>query len=76
MLLKLYALPSLYRQGNFSRVGIYENDIATLLQHYQPNVPSLLSELAGFVDENDLAEIKNILADVHNRIKRFKNKSR
>ena len=29
LLLKLYALPSLYRQGNFSRVGIYENDIAT-----------------------------------------------
>ena len=31
ILLKLYALPSLYRQGNFTRVGLYENDVATLL---------------------------------------------
>ncbi|HET9908707.1 MAG TPA: hypothetical protein VFQ23_18810, partial [Anaerolineales bacterium] len=28
LLLKLFALPSLYRQGSFERVGIYENDIA------------------------------------------------
>ncbi|OGN72244.1 MAG: hypothetical protein A2X25_00855 [Chloroflexi bacterium GWB2_49_20] len=75
LLLKLYALPSLYRQGNFSRVGIYENDIATLLHYYQPNVPSLLSELSKYVNENDLAEIKNILSDVQNRINRFKNES-
>jgi hypothetical protein len=33
ILLKLYALPSLYRQGNFAKVGIYENDVATLLLH-------------------------------------------
>ena len=26
VLLKLYSLPSLYRQGNFTRVGLYEND--------------------------------------------------
>lgn len=31
LMLKPYALPSLYRQGNFARVGIYENDVATLL---------------------------------------------
>ena len=34
LLLKLNALPSLYRQGNFGRVGIYENDIATLFHYY------------------------------------------
>lgn len=31
LLLKLYALPSLDRQGNFARIGLYENDIATLI---------------------------------------------
>jgi predicted nucleotidyltransferase len=72
LLLKLYALPSLYRQGNFARVGIYENDIATLLHYYQPNVDALLSELSKHVDEKDLAEIKSVLSDVQNRIKRFK----
>lgn len=73
LLLKLYALPSLYRQGNFARVGIYENDVATLLNYYQPNVLALLSELSKHVNENDLAEIKGIVADIQNRISRFKN---
>jgi hypothetical protein len=76
LLLKLYALPSLYRQGNFARVGIYENDIATLLHDFEPDVNTLLSELSNFVSESDLAEIKNILADIQKRIKRFKNESR
>jgi len=75
LLLKLYALPSLYRQGNFARVGIYENDIATLLHDYQPDVPSLLSELSNYVNENDFAEIKSVVSDIQNRIKRFKNES-
>ncbi len=76
LLLKLYALPSLYRQGNFARVGIYENDIATLLHYYQPDVSSLLNELYKYVNENDLAEIKGVVSDIQNRIKRFNNESR
>lgn len=76
LLLKLYALPSLYRQGNFARVGIYENDIATLLHYYQPDVPSLLNELSKYVNENDFAEIKGVVSDIQNRIKRFKNETR
>ena len=75
LLLKLYALPSLYRQGNFARVGIYENDIATLLHDYQPDISSLLSELSQHVNESDLAEIKGVVTDIQNRIKRFKNES-
>ena len=76
LLLKLYALPSLYRQGNFARVGIYENDIATLLHYYQPDMPSLISELSKYVNENDLSEIKSVVSDIQNRIKRFKDESR
>ena len=75
LLLKLYALPSLYRQGNFARVGIYENDIATLLHYYQSDIPSLLGEVANYVDENDLTEIKRVVSDIQNRIKRFKSES-
>ncbi len=76
LLLKLYALPSLYRKGNFARVGIYENDIATLLHYYQPDVSTLLAELAKYVNESDFAEIKSVVADIQNRINRFKNESR
>ena len=75
LLLKLYALPSLYRQGNFARVGIYENDIATLLHDYQPDVSTLLSELSQYVNQSDLAEIKGAVSDIQKRIKRFKNDS-
>lgn len=74
LLLKLYALPSLYRQGNFARVGIYENDIATLLHAYQPDMAVLLDELARHVSDTDLEQIKAILADIQQRIERFKNK--
>jgi hypothetical protein len=75
LLLKLYALPSLYRQGNFARVGIYENDIATLLHDYQPDMPALLNELSNYVNQNDLAEIKGVVSDIQKRIQRFKNES-
>lgn len=72
LLLKLYALPSLYRQGNFARVGIYENDIATLLHYYQVDVNTLVSELKKYMNESDLSEINSVLAEIQNRIKRFK----
>lgn len=72
LLLKLYALPSLYRQGNFARVGIYENDIATLLHYYQPDINALLDELSQYVSETDFEEIKGIVSDIQKRISRFK----
>jgi predicted nucleotidyltransferase len=72
LLLKLYALPSLYREDNFARVGMYENDIATLIHYYQPDMSSLLGELSKYVNENDFAEIKSVVSDIQNRIKRFK----
>lgn len=75
LLLKLYALPSLYRQGNFARVGIYENDIATLLHYYQPDVSALLNRLSHYVDGKDFAEIKSVVSDIQTRIKRFRNES-
>jgi hypothetical protein len=75
LLLKLYALPGLYRQGNFARVGIYENDIATLIHYYQPDMSALLRELFNYVNENDFAEIKGVVSDIQNRIKRFKNEA-
>jgi hypothetical protein len=76
LLLKLYALPSLYRQGNFARVGIYENDIATLMHYHQPDMTRLLEELSSYVSETDLGEIRGVVADAQNRIRRFRDESR
>jgi len=72
LLLKLYALPSLYRQGNFARVGLYENDIATLIHEYQPDIPLLTKELSSYVSDKDLAEIENIISEIQQRIERFR----
>src|SRR6266487_2745484 len=58
LLLKLYALPSLYRQGNFVRVGLYENDIATLLHAHNPPIEPLLDELSLYLSESDSAEVR------------------
>jgi len=76
VLLKLYALPSLYRQGNFARVGLYENDIATLLYYHQPNLTQIQQELTTFVSASDLEAIDETLAEIRSRITRFQRDAR
>ena len=71
LLLKLYALPSLYRQGNFARVGIYENDIATLIYSYRPDIEPLLQELAQYLSETDVIAVREIVSEIEQRIDRF-----
>ena len=71
LLLKLYALPSLYRQANFARVGIYENDIATLIYSYQPELKPLLEELAPYLSDTDIVAVREIVSEIGQRIDRF-----
>jgi hypothetical protein len=71
LLLKLYALPSLYRQGNFARVSIYETDIATLMHDYQPDPELLFSELTKHLSDTDLISVREIVSDIQHRIARF-----
>ncbi|MBI4770660.1 MAG: hypothetical protein HY784_09710 [Chloroflexi bacterium] len=71
LLLKLYALPSLYREGSFARVGLYENDIATLMHAYRPAMEPLFGELAWHLSETDLAEVRSIVAEIRARMERF-----
>ncbi len=72
MLLKLYALPSLYRQGDFVRVGLFENDIASLLQAYQPDLPPLIEELGHHLSDSDMGELQTIVAEIQQRLERFR----
>ncbi len=71
LILKMQALPSLYRQGNFARVGLYENDIATLIQQYRPRLDPLFAELAPHMSETDLQSVRTIVNEVLQRITRF-----
>lgn len=72
ILLKLYALPSLYRRGDFVRVGLYENDIATLMFYYTPDMQDILNELTPFVSSQDKSAIHDVVADLERRIARLR----
>jgi hypothetical protein len=71
ILLKLYALPSLYLQGNFIRVGLYENDIATLMYAHKPSLTQLLTELAAYLNDTDLTQVTQNIDEIQLRISRF-----
>lgn len=73
LLLKLYALPALYRMGNFARVGLYENDIATLLHDYRPPLAPLYEELSQHLGADDLRAVQSIVTEIESRIARFQN---
>jgi len=72
ILLKLFALPSLYRQGSFERVGIYENDIATLMYAFNPKTEPLFAELKKHLNETDMDEVHRIITEIETRIQRFR----
>jgi len=71
VLLKLYALPSLYRQGLFDRVSVYESDIASLLQRHRCDAGPLLQRLQPHLEEGDRHELRGIVRDIQARIARF-----
>ncbi len=71
LLLKFYALPSLYRQGQFDRVSLYENDILQLLLKYPVNLTQLCEILSSFLLPSDFQEIQSIASDIQARIRRF-----
>ena len=75
ILLKLYALPALYRQGNFTRFGLYENDVATLLYAHHPPLEPLLDVLTSYLNESDMAQVKQIAGEIQQRISRFEERS-
>lgn len=71
LLLKMYALPSLYRQADFAHVSLYESDIALLLHTYRPDVGGLLRELSEPMSESDAAAVREVMQDIEQRIARF-----
>ncbi len=72
LLLKMYALPSLYRQGDFSRVSLYEGDIAALMYKYEPDMDKLLKIVSEYVGEGDSTALRDIVAEIRERMERFK----
>jgi hypothetical protein len=63
IMLKLYALPSLYRQSDWDRVYIFESDIKQLVARYAPDLEPLLVLLGQHLPANDLAELRQMLSE-------------
>jgi hypothetical protein len=68
VLLKLFALPSLYRQGNIDRAALYETDILQLLLHHPVANEALLSILLPHLLPSDINALRAVLTDIQSRI--------
>jgi hypothetical protein len=64
-------LPSLYCQGRFDRVSIYESDVTLLLMNYAVDVEALLKLLSKYLLESDLLEIRETVTEIQGRLRRF-----
>ncbi|WP_017299131.1 hypothetical protein [Nodosilinea nodulosa] len=71
IILKLYALPSLYRQGNFDRASLYENDITQLLLNYPTELEPIFKILQRHLLASDLEAIRETADELKLRIQRF-----
>jgi hypothetical protein len=72
ILLKLFALPSLYRQFDFDRIAIYEADLTQLVPRSKRDDGFFLDILAPHLLTSDLLELSRILTDIRNRLDRIR----
>ena len=72
ILLKLFALPSLYRRFDFDRVAIYEADVTQLLSRTEKTDEFFLALLRPHLTATDQSEIAGISKDIRGRITRMR----
>jgi hypothetical protein len=72
VVLKLFALPSLYRQFDFDRIAIYEADITQLLSRTRQEDSYFLDIVAAHISDSDHHELVDILSDIRSRLNRMK----
>ena len=70
VLLKLFALPSLYRRGQTDKAAIYEADIRQLLSHTDIETEALLTVLATDMLQSDVESLRVLIAEIRERIAR------
>lgn len=72
ILLKLYALPSLYRQQDLARAALYENDILMLMQAEHADPDPLLAALRPILAPADITELQAIITEIRTRLARMR----
>ena len=70
-ILKLFALPNLYRSGSLSRAALYETDLLALLREAGVDLDAALAELGSFIGPGDLAELRAVVEEVQERARRL-----
>lgn len=71
VILKLYALPSLYRQGKFDRAALYETDILQLAYNYNIPLNPAIRAVSPHMIPTDHSEIREIARDIEQRMQRM-----
>jgi hypothetical protein len=69
IVLKLYALPSLYRQFDMDRAAVYENDITMLIARHSPALEPLTTLASQYAELGDKKELQKIISECCGRAK-------
>ena len=69
IVLKLYALPSLYRQFQMDRAALYESDITMLMANHSPVLEPLIALATCDMEPGDKDELKKIISECSERAK-------
>lgn len=69
IVLKLYALPSLYRQFQMDRAALHENDITMLIANHSPMLEPLIALATHDMEPGDQAELGKIISECTERAK-------
>lgn len=76
VMLKLYALPSLYRQGDFARAARFEHDVWMLRFACQADIHAGARALNGFLEPRQAKLVAAVACEVDERIRRTRERVR
>lgn len=72
IVLKLYALPSLYRQFDLDRAALYETDITLLIARHSPAIGPLIELVEQHVEPGDKPELSKIVSECCGRARELR----
>lgn len=72
ILLKFFALPSLYRQFDLDRAAIYEADLVQLVSRTPREDSFFLNVLSEYLPGSDRREVSVILGEIRQKIARLR----
>ena len=72
IVLKLYALPSLYRQFQMDRAALYENDITMLIANHSPALEPLIALATHGMEPGDQKKLQTIISECCVRANRLR----